>query len=73
MTKLLEKIEKITEFKLCDIKEDYKLSQLGIDSIKLAQAASILEEKINRELSLKEMMEMTPKKLLNLIDESDKS
>ena len=32
MTKLLEKIKKITEFKLCDIKEDYKLSQLGIIS-----------------------------------------
>ena len=71
--KLLEKIEKIANFKLADFKDDYKLTQLGLDSIKLAEIASILEDELNRELSLKEMMEMTPKKLFKLIEESDKS
>lgn len=71
--KLLEKIEKIVNFKLADFKEDYKLTQLGLDSIKLAEIASILEEELERELSLKEMMEMTPKKLLKLIEDCVKS
>ena len=71
--KLLEKIEKIVNFKLADFKEDYKLTQLGLDSIKLAKIASILEEELERELSLKEMMEMTPKKLLKLIEDCVKS
>ena len=67
--KLLEKIEKIAELKLSEIKEGCKLTQLGLDSIKLAEIASILEDELDRELTFKEMMEMTPKKLLKLIEQ----
>ena len=70
---LLQKIEKITNLKLDKYPEDYKLTQLGLDSIKLAQVASILEDEIDREISLKEMMEMTPKKLKELIKSINKS
>ena len=69
---LLQKIETITKLKLEKYSEDYKLTELGLDSVKIAEVASILEEKLDRELSFKEMMEMTPKKLLLLIDEADK-
>jgi len=71
--KLLERIEKIAELRLLNYNENYKLSQLGLDSIKLAEIASILEDELDREISLKEMMEMTPKKLLKLILECNKS
>ena len=67
--KLLEKIEKIAGLKLSEIKEEYKLTQLGLDSIKLAEIASILEDELERELTFKEMMEMTPNKLLKLIEQ----
>ena len=67
--KLLEKIEKIAELKLSEIKEGCKLNQLGLDSIKLAEIASILEDELDRELTFKEMMEMTPTKLLKLIEQ----
>ena len=69
---LLQKIETITKLKLEKYSKDYKLTELGLDSVKIAEVASILEEKLDRELSFKEMMEMTPKKLLLLIDEADK-
>ena len=69
---LLKKIEEITKLKLKDYNDDYKLTQLGLDSIKIAEVASILEKKLDRELSFKEMMEMTPKRLLELIKEAEK-
>ena len=69
---LLQKIEIITKLKLKKYSKDYKLTELGLDSVKIAEVASILEEKLDRELSFKEMMEMTPKKLLLLIDEAEK-
>ena len=69
---LLQKIETITKLKLEKYSKDYKLTELGLDSVKIAEVASILEEKLDRELSFKEMMEITPKKLLLLIDEADK-
>ena len=69
--KLIEKIENIANLKLDKFPKDYKLHQLGLDSIKLAQIASLLEKKLDREISLKEMMEMTPEKLLILINLED--
>lgn len=42
--KLIEKIESIANFKLDKFPKDYKLHQLGLDSIKLAQIASLLEK-----------------------------
>tara|TARA_B110000495_G_C22927300_1_gene541981 strand:+ start:591 stop:812 length:222 start_codon:yes stop_codon:yes gene_type:complete len=72
MTSLKEKIEEIIDFKIEDIDEDMKLTELGISSIEMIQLAHIIYEHTNIELEYKDVFKIDKKWLVDLIEKYDK-
>ena len=63
-------IEKELGFKLKDLHPSQTLVQCGVDSLKLAHIANIVEEHLDREISMEEAFELDIKGVLKLIEEA---
>lgn len=72
MTSLKEKIEEIIDFKIEDIDDDMKLTELGISSIEMVQLAHIIYEYTNIELKYKDVLKINKKWIVDLIEKYDK-
>ena len=72
MTYLKKEIEEIIEFKINDIKDNTKLTELGIDSVKIVELAGIIYEHTKIELKYKDIFKIDKKWILDLIKKYDK-
>ena len=66
-------IEEELRFKLKDLHPEQTLVQCGVDSLKLAHIANIVEENLDRELSMEEVFELDIKGVLKLIEEAEQN
>lgn len=64
--------EEIIGFKIEDIDNDMKLTELGISSIEMVQLAHIIYERTNLELKYKDVFIIDKKWILDLIKKYDK-
>lgn len=69
---LQEEIEQILELKINDIKDNTKIAELGIDSVKIVELAGIIYEHTKIELEFKDVFKIDKKWILDLIDKYDK-
>ena len=58
---LREKIEQILELKINDLKDNTKLIELGLDSIKIVELAGIIHEYTKIELGYKDVFKIDKK------------
>ena len=66
-------IEEELGFKLKDLHPEQTLVQCGVDSLKLAHIANIVEENLDREISMEEAFELDIKGVLKLIEEAEQN
>jgi acyl carrier protein len=66
------KIEQILEFKIDNIKDNIKLTELGLDSLKIIELAGIIHEHTKIELKFKDVFKIDKKWILDLIKKYDK-
>jgi acyl carrier protein len=69
---LQEKIEQILDIKINDIKDNIKLTELGLDSVIIVELAGIIYEHTKIELQYKDVFKIDKKWILDLIDKYDK-
>ena len=69
---LKEDIENILEFKVEDFDNDAKLTELGLDSVKIVELAGIIYEHTKIELKYKDVFKIDKKWVVDLIDKYDK-
>ena len=72
MTSFKKEIEEIIGFKIEDIDNDMKLTELGITSVEMVQLAHIVYEHTNLELKYKDIFKIDKKWILDLIKKYDK-
>ena len=69
---LKEEIEKHLDIKIDSIKPDQKLTELGLDSLKIIELAGIIHEHTKIELKFKDVFKIDKKWILDLIKKYDK-
>jgi len=72
MSSFKEEIEEIIGFKMEDIDNDMKLTDLGISSIEMVQLTHIIYERTNLELKYKDVFKIDKKWILDLIKKYNK-
>ena len=69
---LKEDIEKILELKINNIKDNTKITESGIDSVKIVELAGIIYEHTKIELQYKDVFKIDKKWIVDLIEKYDK-
>ena len=69
---LKEDVEKILELKINDIKDNTKLTELGLDSVKIVELAGIIYEHTKIELKFKDVFKIDKNWIVDLIEKYDK-
>ena len=69
---LKKEIEQILEFKINDIKDNKKLAEFGLDSLKIVELTGIIYEHTKIELEFEDVFKIDKKWIVDLIEKYDK-